>query len=302
MTKRILIAGASLITLALAAPPAGAQAQRRGGGESAPSSSGGGSSSGGSSSGGESTPAPAPPPAVRRAPEGGLPGGASARPRSNPGTSSGGSGQSTASGGSGTSAGSRSAGRQPELTYYGARERTSQAVRGTAQPRVYIPQDRSPRFGYRYRTPWYFSGDPYYSGYGYPYYGYGYGYGYPYGRSYWSGYPFGLGYGLFGYAPYGSAYDPPYASGGYGGTSSDFDDDRPTGSIRLRAEPREAKVYVDGALVGTVDDFDGLRNHLNLEPGRHQIELRADGYQNYTTEVSVAEGKTLTTRASLKKK
>lgn len=179
-----------------------------------------------------------------------------------------------------------------------------QGVRGTAQPRVYIPQDRTPTFGYHYRSPWYFSGYPYYGAYGYPYYGsaYGYGYGfYPYGRSRWNDYPFGLSYGLFGYAPYASPYDAMYSSGGYVGRRGDFDNDRPTGSIRLRAEPREAKVYVDGALVGIVDDFDGLRNHLSLEPGRHRIELRAPGYENYSTDVSVAAGKTLTTRASMKK-
>lgn len=196
--------------------------------------------------------------------------------------------------------GSRSTSRQPELRYNGARERTTQSFRGVAQPRTYIPQDRPPSFGYHYRTPWYFSSNPY----GSPYYGYGYGYGYSYyGRSLWGGYPYGPGYGLFGYDPYGAMYAPLYLGGGYVVRNDrDRDDDRPTGSIRLRAQPRGAKVYVDGALVGTVDDFDGLRTHLDLQPGRHHIELRADGYENYSTDVSVAEGKTLTTRATLKKK
>ena len=53
---------------------------------------------------------------------------------------------------------------------------------------------------------------------------------------------------------------------------------RTTGSIRLRVSPASAKVYMDGALVGTVDEFNGFRNHLELESGRHQLELRADGY------------------------
>jgi len=58
--------------------------------------------------------------------------------------------------------------------------------------------------------------------------------------------------------------------------------------------PRHAKVYVDGALVGTVDDFDGLRDHLEVEAGRHALEVRADGYENYRTEVVVNSGKTTT--------
>jgi hypothetical protein len=75
---------------------------------------------------------------------------------------------------------------------------------------------------------------------------------------------------------------------------------RPSGSLRFRASPTAARVYVDGALAGTVDDFDGLSNHLRLEAGRHHIELRADGYEAYSTEVMVPAGRTLTTRANLK--
>ena len=76
---------------------------------------------------------------------------------------------------------------------------------------------------------------------------------------------------------------------------------REVGSIRLRANPDSAKVYVDGALVGTVDDFNGLRNHLELDGGTHKIELRADGYESYTGEITVEVGKTITERISLKK-
>ena len=104
-------------------------------------------------------------------------------------------------------------------------------------------------------------------------------------------------------------YDP-YLSYGYGGGGGYYSrndrDDRdttrqPTGSIRFRANPPHARVYVDGALVGTVDEFDGLGDHLEIEAGRHQIELRADGYQTYTSEISVRAGRTTTERANLKK-
>jgi hypothetical protein len=169
-------------------------------------------------------------------------------------------------------------------------------VRGSAQARTgFGPNFRSrPTYVVRSYDPWY--------GYYDPWYGYGYGYGYGYNR--WSRYPYGVGYGVFG-MPY--LYDP-YMSYGYGGgyysreDRDDRDDNRqPTGAIRLRANPRHARVYIDGALVGTVDEFDGLSDHLEIEAGRHQIELRADGYDSYTSEVSVRAGRTMTERANLKK-
>ena len=73
------------------------------------------------------------------------------------------------------------------------------------------------------------------------------------------------------------------------------------GSIRLKASPDTAMVYVDGAVAGRVSEFDGLTNHLKLSTGAHAIELRADGYETYRSEINVAAGKTLTERMTLKK-
>ena len=173
---------------------------------------------------------------------------------------------------------------------------------GQAQPRSFYGP------GYPSHYPGY--GHGYYPGYGYgsyPWYGYGYypwyGYGPGYGYGSWY-YPFGVSF-AFG-LPY--AYDsyPAYGYGGGGGDSSRDDHEvresrRPTGSVRFRANPPHARVYVDGALVGIVDEFDGLGDHLVIESGRHQIELRADGYANHSSEVSVKAGRTVTERANLKK-
>ena len=74
-----------------------------------------------------------------------------------------------------------------------------------------------------------------------------------------------------------------------------------TGSVRLKATPDTAMVYIDGALVGTAADFDGLTHHLQLGGGAHKIELRADGYASYAGEINVAAGKTTTERVTLKK-
>ena len=50
-----------------------------------------------------------------------------------------------------------------------------------------------------------------------------------------------------------------------------------------------------------MDEFDGLDDHLEIDAGRHQIELRADGYEPYSQELSVRAGRTMTERAKLKK-
>jgi hypothetical protein len=199
-----------------------------------------------------------------------------------------------------------------------SRSRDGRPITGSAVPRQGGTLSGNGTFWY----PWYSSGLNWY--YRYPYSSY---YSPFYYGSTWGAY--GLWYDPF-YGSYGYAYDPwlydPYGYGppmygspgygnGYGydgglaggsssGSSSSSNDSdlTETGSVRLRVKPSEAQVYLDGTLVGKVDDFDGLTSHLAARVGRHQIELRADGYQPLTLTVDVEANKTLTTRASLKKK
>jgi hypothetical protein len=117
-------------------------------------------------------------------------------------------------------------------------------------------------------------GYPYYYGYyGYPYYG---AYGYSYGGYYPAGYP-GYGYGGYGgyVVPGGAAY----------------------GGIRIQGAPRNAEVYVDGAYAGIVDDYDGVFQRLDLEPGSHEIEIRTQG-RPLTYDVNVTPGQTVTLHAN----
>lgn len=51
------------------------------------------------------------------------------------------------------------------------------------------------------------------------------------------------------------------------------DDGRPLGAIDLDVSPEETKVWVDGRLAGTCDDFDGYPQWLFLRPGTHQLKL-----------------------------
>jgi hypothetical protein len=159
----------------------------------------------------------------------------------------------------------------------------------------------------------------------YPWYGSGlnwsyspYGYAYPYGASRWTWGRYGMWYDPYDPFGYSGNYRPEYGyipgygysgvstSGyGYGGYESSSSTGAPareaTGSVRVRVTPRQGKVYVDGTLMGTVDDFDGLRDHLATTAGAHEIEIRADGYQALRLPVHVEEDKTVTVRGSLKK-
>ena len=183
-------------------------------------------------------------PADAAAQRGGGGGGGGAQPRGG-GGSGGGSGQRGGGGGGGGG---------------------SQAVPRTHPPYVNGGHYYRPYYGGYYR-PYY--GYPYYYPYYSPFYGFygGYGYGFGFG--------FGLGYG---YAPYYAGYPfyaqypYPYPYYGYYGNWA---------SARLEVKPREAQVYVDGYLVGSVDSFDGVFQRLDLPTGEHEIVAYMKGYQTY---------------------
>lgn len=169
----------------------------------------------------------------------------------------------------------------------GAQDRrgTRRAVPRRTPPPIVQPRNVQPRVvrvlpsrPYYYR-PYY---TPYYSSYYGPYYGPGLGMGL------YSG-------GMWGYHPY--AYGAPgYAYGGYRGVPI-----RPYGGVRLDLPQRHAEVYVDGYLVGTVDDFDGVFQQLHLEAGPHRIEIRAPGFEQIAFDVKATPGRTITYRETMRK-
>jgi hypothetical protein len=73
-----------------------------------------------------------------------------------------------------------------------------------------------------------------------------------------------------------------------------------TGNLRLKVQPRDAKVYVDGYFVGVVDSFDGVFQKLAIEAGSHRVEIRADGFEPAQFEVMVTPGETITYKGQLK--
>lgn len=71
------------------------------------------------------------------------------------------------------------------------------------------------------------------------------------------------------------------------------------GGLRLKVQPRNAQVYVDGSSAGLVDDFDGRWQRLKLEAGVHHIELRAPGYDSLTFDIEIEWDLTITYRGAL---
>jgi hypothetical protein len=112
---------------------------------------------------------------------------------------------------------------------------------------------------------------------GFSYYHPAYHYYYrPY--SYWHGYwgPYwGPGYynRPYYYRPYGRVYYYGY------------------GEIRLEVKPKTAKVYVNGDYVGIVDDFDSWYQRLEIEPGKHKIVIREEGYQPLVETLRILPGR-----------
>jgi hypothetical protein len=293
--KSTLITSALLAGLIFAGAPSAVEAQRTrnpgGGGGGSDSGSSGGSSSGtntGSSAvsrGGGSTPW----------------GGSSVSTRpSEPASSSGGrrSGRVSSTGGSGGG-----------------------GTGGTAVPAYSRPRNGAPITGYAVprgsvaTLPPIISGPIYWGSDDWYFYPWGYGalaLGYFWDPWMWSGY-----YGGWAGYPW---YDPYWSGGGGGGgfgswdnasgapkdanapADNPLDSDGPTGGLRLKVEPRNAEVYVDGFYAGHVDDFDGAMQKLKIVQGSHQIELRADGYETTTFTVNVIAGETTSYKTQLKRR
>ncbi|HUF46564.1 MAG TPA: PEGA domain-containing protein [Vicinamibacterales bacterium] len=314
MTPFLRLATTMLVAIGLTAPPAFAdQARPRPAGSSSAGSSGSSSgSSTGSAGAGRSTsgvgsgtaarssgsdeqarPRPAGSSTTGRATSRSTPppAGGSGSSASRPGGSSSGPGGSASAGSSRRTGNTVSSGRSAIVS--GTRDRGNRAVTGSAARRDLGGID-VPLFG-----PW---------GRWFPYYGTSWGPSFGFvafnpwgiwGATSWQWGRHGYWYDPYGYYPYsGYGY---YGGGGSYARSAPADEGRLLGSIRLKASPKTAMVYIDGALVGTVDDFDGLSDHLKLDAGTYELELRATGYETYTGELVVEPGKTLTERVSLKK-
>ena len=119
------------------------------------------------------------------------------------------------------------------------------------------------------------------------------GYYYPtfYRASLWHS-PWYSGYYGYGYGSYYPVYYqyPIYGPGRY------YDQG---GSVRLQVSPREAEVFVDGYFAGTVDDFDGVFQRLNIAPGEHEVQVYLDGHRSFSQRFYLQPGKSFTIRHTM---
>jgi hypothetical protein len=162
------------------------------------------------------------------------------------------------------------------------------------QPRVVAPYGpRSHGRPYDYgRRPYFFS-RPYYAfrprisiGFGiwlgypvpYPYVPYGYGYPYPYS-----------------YPPAA----PPYPGSGYPQAPGGSAEVAVAGGVSFEITPADAAVYVDGSYAGTCGEFTANSQPLTLEPGRHRIEVQAEGYRPMVFDTDIIAGQVIPYRGTL---
>lgn len=96
------------------------------------------------------------------------------------------------------------------------------------------------------------------------------------------------GPGFYGYGPYYYQY-PIYGPRRYDAS----------GSVRVEVQPRHAEVFVDGYLAGTVDDFDGVFQRLNIEPGDHEIVIYLEGHRPFSQRFYLQPGKSFNIRHTM---
>lgn len=166
----------------------------------------------------------------------------------------------------------------------GGTVRSAPAV-GRAVPRGAVGGYRGGyRGGVGYR-PAFVGGPLYWGGFGWGGWGPGWG---AWGPGWWgpgfAGSMWWPGWGWWG-AP--ALYAPPI---GMWGIASD---------ARLIVKPRNTEVYVDGALAGVVDQYDGVFQSLRLAPGTHRITLYLEGHRKWEESVYVAPGSTLKVRHTM---
>jgi len=128
----------------------------------------------------------------------------------------------------------------------------------------------------------------------------------------WSGFPFAYPYPFYyPYYSYNYVY-PPLVDAPYGYTqyptttttttsSSNEVSQANTGGLSFDVTPPTAELWVDGKFVGTVGQFTPTTQPLGLAAGRHQIELRAAGYQSLQFDVDIIAGEVIPYRGALER-
>jgi len=105
-------------------------------------------------------------------------------------------------------------------------------------------------------------------------------------------------YGPFGYSPFNFG---PYSYSAEAPAEAAVIPAIARGELRLESSPGSAQAFVDGLYVGLVNDFGLFGRALDLEEGRHHVELRADGYATLGFDVRITANQTTRYRGDLQK-
>jgi hypothetical protein len=100
-------------------------------------------------------------------------------------------------------------------------------------------------------------------------------------------YPYSLAYSPFFYDPFSAPFYGPYVGG--------FAYAPDKGEVQLKANPKNAQVFLDGAYAGTADH---LKN-MWLESGAYNLSVSAPGREDFQKRIYVLSGKSLKIDAKL---
>jgi PEGA domain len=167
-------------------------------------------------------------------------------------------------------------------------------------PRIITPRN-SGRYGnYRpsYRGSYAFS-RPYYTFRPRVRVGFNLWVGYPVVFPYYDPYYYDpYGYDPYAYDPYDYPAPPPPPAAYPGNTyppqqGSVNVTPNATGGLSFEITPADAAVYVDGNYAGTASQFSPSQAPLSLTPGRHHIEIRAQGFDTISFDTDVLAGQVI---------
>jgi hypothetical protein len=78
-----------------------------------------------------------------------------------------------------------------------------------------------------------------------------------------------------------------------GGNNTSVLTDDQSGTIIFKVQPTSAIVYVDDQEIGPVREYNGTRAVLKLDPGKHIITLKKEGYKTEEYKVYLSDSQEL---------
>lgn len=73
------------------------------------------------------------------------------------------------------------------------------------------------------------------------------------------------------------------------------------GGVSFDMTPSTAEVFVDGQYVGAVGQFSPTSQPLGLTPGRHHLEIRAEGYRTFAVDTDIVAGEVIPYQGALQR-